>query len=198
MKCVICQESGPFTLEACVLDDSRPMCDKCAMAVDTIYDNEDDFDKWEKSYYWLDSKKKGIQDKDVSFFVEDVLNAAKAKPNYKRIESNIVSKRIAEEKAALQAAEAKHYAEIAPFNAVYEYAVESIQDYSDGSANIPLIRMVISDYASKGWRLHKTMVNEIGRTSQSSGGGGITTGTNATIDETILIFERCIKPLKKE
>lgn len=193
MECAICHGSGPFTLEACVLDESKPMCDKCATAIDALSEDEENFAEWEKSYYWLNSVKNGIHDKDISSFVLDVLDAATSNPNYSKVEKQIIAK----ERAAHQAAEAKHDAEVAPFNAVYEYAVESIQDNSDGSANTALISAIISNYASRGWRLHKTMVNEIGRTSQSSGVGGFSTGTNATIEQTILIFERCVKPLQQ-
>ena len=193
MQCTICHGSGPFTLEACVLDESKPMCDKCASAVDALSENEENYSEWEKSYCWLDSVKAGIQNKDVSAFICDILDAAKANPNYEKVEEKIMAK----ERAIRIAAETKHDAEVAPYNAKYEYAVESIPDNSDGSANTALIAAIISNYASKGWRLHKTMVNEIGRTSQSSGVGGFSTGTNATIEQTILVFERCVKPLSQ-
>lgn len=49
-------------------------------------------------------------------------------------------------------------------------------------------------YAGDGWRLHSVVVNEAGKNASSTSMGGLTVGTNSTIDVTILIFERCIKP----
>lgn len=201
MECVICHGSGPFSLEACLLDESKPMCDKCAKAIDSLSEDEENYAEWGKSYNWLNSNKDRICDKDAKSFILDVLSAAKTSG---KIEKQIIAKERAaqqaaeaKERAARQAADAKHDAEVAPFNAVYEYAVESIRDNSDGSADTSLIGAIISKYASKGWRLHKTLVNEIGRESNSFGVGGVASGTNATIEQTILVFERMIKPAEK-
>ena len=45
----------------------------------------------------------------------------------------------------------------------------------------------------EGWHLVSAYSNEIGHTSSSSGFGGFSTGTNATIDQNILIFERFVR-----
>ena len=186
MQCAICKASGQFSLEACVIDESRPICDKCASALDSIVDTDNS--EREKSYLWLNSKINSIRDHEVSSFVLDVLEEAK-----RRIDEEMqVRKRIERE-----AAEARHDAEVAAFNPLYEYAVETVRDYNDGSTDTASIRRILSQYASRGWRLHKTMVNEIGRISNSSGAAGFTSGTNATIEETILIFERCVKPIQR-
>ena len=79
-------------------------------------------------------------------------------------------------------------------NARYEYILESVQDNSSGSANTYQIQSLLTRYAQGGWRLHSVFRNELGRNSRQIGVGGFSGGTNATIEQTILIFERCIKP----
>ena len=194
MTCTICRGDGPFTLDACVLDISKPICDRCADAIDSMSEQEDEYPVWKERYRWLDSVKNRTEDKEVSSFIVDLLNTAKLNPHFSKLDEEIK----AEESRARAAAMAKHDAEVAPYNAVFEYAVESFQDNADGSANTTLIAATISAYAARGWRLHKVMVNELGRNSNTSGIGGITSGTNSTIDQTILIFERCVKPAEKK
>ena len=78
-------------------------------------------------------------------------------------------------------------------NPFYEYAVETIFDNRDGSANVNSLKAVLDRYAMEGWRLHSIISNELGKNSSSFGVGGISSGSNATIDQQVLIFERCIK-----
>ena len=49
------------------------------------------------------------------------------------------------------------------------YAVESVPDNKDGTTNVALLRTLISEYASRGWRLHQTLVNELGRNEDEFG-----------------------------
>ena len=54
----------------------------------------------------------------------------------------------------------------------------------------------------EGWKLHSVITNEIGKNISAVSIGGITGGTNATVDEIILIFERMVskgnlKPVPK-
>ncbi len=79
---------------------------------------------------------------------------------------------------------------IQELNDLYEYDVVPVVDEKDGSANIYKIKQVINEYSSQRWRLISILTNEIGKNSTSSGYGGFTNGTNATIDQTILVFER--------
>ena len=193
MQCAICKASGPFSLEACVIDESRPICDQCASALDSIVATDTEYSEQKKSYLWLNSKINSIRDQAVSSYVLDLLEQAKTLPSIRQLDEEIqIRKRLERE-----AAEARHDGEVAAFNPLYEYAVETVRDHNDGSADTASIRMILSRYASRGWRLHKTMVNEIGRTSSSSSVAGYTNGTNATIEETILIFERCVKPIER-
>ena len=77
-------------------------------------------------------------------------------------------------------------------NDLFEYKAVSIIDNSTGSVNIEAVNTILTKYANDGWRLVGSYSGEIGRNSSSSGAYGMSTGTNATIDESILIFERRI------
>lgn len=78
-------------------------------------------------------------------------------------------------------------------NDLYEYSVETLRDERTGCINVQHLQKLLDDYASKGWRLKTTLINELGKNRTSVGYGGISVGTNATVDETILIFERKIR-----
>lgn len=71
-------------------------------------------------------------------------------------------------------------------NAFYEYKVEIISDSEIlGKTSKADLESTITNYALDGWRLHSITTNEIGKNAML--------GVNATINNTILIFERCIK-----
>lgn len=78
-------------------------------------------------------------------------------------------------------------------NARYEYMTKYIRDTDSGYPDNIQIDKTLSTYASEGWRLHTALSNEIGKNTSSAGFGGLSSGTNVTINTTILIFERCIK-----
>ncbi len=78
-------------------------------------------------------------------------------------------------------------------NPLFEYQVITVDDLSTGQADQGSIQKVLSEWSEKGWRLHTIFTNEIGKSSTAASIGGFGTGTNATIDQTILVFERCIK-----
>ena len=75
---------------------------------------------------------------------------------------------------------------------LYEYATEIIMDNRSGGINQSSLNYTLEKYAKEGWRLHTALTNEAGKNTSSSGYGGVSVGTNATIDQTILIFERMI------
>ena len=81
-----------------------------------------------------------------------------------------------------------------PKNPLYEYAIETVVDTQTGTCNEYTIQDILSRYASNGWRLHSIFTNEIGKTSNTVGYAGISGGINATVDQTVMVFERCIKP----
>ena len=74
----------------------------------------------------------------------------------------------------------------------YEYTTARIIDNADGSTNQMQLQSVLMDYANAGWKLHSVITNEIGKNVSSVSIGRFTGGTNATMDEVILIFERMI------
>ena len=75
-------------------------------------------------------------------------------------------------------------------NPKYEYSAVSIRDDTNGRIDINAIQKMLDLYAEEGWRLHSVFTNELGKNEVALFANGI----NATIDQTILIFERCIKP----
>lgn len=78
-------------------------------------------------------------------------------------------------------------------NPIYEYRTEYLMDNTSGILNKRDLDEVLTRYANNGWRLHTMVVNEAGKNSTTVGIGGISSGTNATMDVTILVFERCVK-----
>lgn len=74
----------------------------------------------------------------------------------------------------------------------YEYTVARVLDNRNGSMNQEKLQSVLTEYAMEGWKLHSVITNEIGKNISAVSIGGITGGTNATVDEIILIFERMV------
>lgn len=74
----------------------------------------------------------------------------------------------------------------------YEYRTEIISDTKYGSFDKREIDRVLSNYANDGWKLHSILTNELGKNTSSSSFGGISVGTNSTVDEILLVFERLI------
>ena len=78
-------------------------------------------------------------------------------------------------------------------NPLYEYETIVINDNSDGTVNTKQIQDTLLEYSKAGWRLHSIFTNEIGKSTVGAFIGFIGCNVNATIDQTIIIFERCIK-----
>ena len=79
-------------------------------------------------------------------------------------------------------------------NAIYEYTVVTLSDNSDGGFNVAGYTEILRKYSEEGWRLKTVFTNEIGRKTSSTSAGGFAIGTNSTIDQTIITFERCVRP----
>lgn len=75
-------------------------------------------------------------------------------------------------------------------NRKMEYAVETVRDRENGGADETALSDVLAMYGEKGWRLKFCFTDEVGVESHSATVAGYTTGTNATINEIVLIFER--------
>lgn len=80
----------------------------------------------------------------------------------------------------------------------YQYKAISVQDMSSlfgntGRVNTEAITNVLNRLGMEGWRLVTAYSNELGKNSLSGTVSGFTMGTNATVDENILIFEKFIR-----
>lgn len=75
----------------------------------------------------------------------------------------------------------------------YEYKAINLIDETSGSVNIDWLNERLNALGRQGWHLRCAYANEIGRNESSAGMGGFSTGTNATIDQSVLIFERFIR-----
>ena len=75
-------------------------------------------------------------------------------------------------------------------NSMYEYDIVSIPDLQTGETNLIMMKSVITQYAQKGWRVHTIYTNEIGKEAHPKPFGLVT--INATIDQTIILFERIV------
>ena len=73
-------------------------------------------------------------------------------------------------------------------NGYYEYGVVLIENTATGSVNVNKLREILSEYSSKGWKLHSIYSNELGKNALL--------GINATASQDVLIFERKIEPQK--
>lgn len=77
-------------------------------------------------------------------------------------------------------------------NPLFEYKVVAVSDLSNGEMNQDEVQEMLSKYSEEGWRLHSVFTNEIGK-KPSAGSVIFGMAINETIDQTVLIFERCIK-----
>ncbi len=75
----------------------------------------------------------------------------------------------------------------------YEYKVVSLNDDNVGGIYSSTIEDTLNQLGLDGWHLRCAYTNELGKNSNSGGYGGFSTGTNSTIDQNILIFERFVR-----
>lgn len=74
-------------------------------------------------------------------------------------------------------------------NDIYEYTVVTIRDKPSGEIDIIALQKELEIHGREGWRLVNTITNQLSVNGVSVAGFS----TNTTMDETIMIFERCIK-----
>lgn len=77
-------------------------------------------------------------------------------------------------------------------NARYEYAVESIVD-NGGATNTRQMAALINSYAKQGWHVKTIFTNELGHNASSVSVGMVGSGTNYTVDEVVIVFEKRVK-----
>lgn len=98
-------------------------------------------------------------------------------------------------RAVMQEKERTRY--LAARNARYEYTTDVVYDL-EGEPNTAALQQSLTEHAREGWRLHTAFSNELGKNSLSFrnaiAGFAFSSGTNATVDATVLIYERCIQP----
>lgn len=90
--------------------------------------------------------------------------------------------------------EIEEYQENRQKNAKYEYEVVVLSDKATGEFDVESYRSILNSFSAEGWRLKSVFSNEIGKNATSIGIGGISSQVNATIEQTIITFERCIRP----
>lgn len=78
-------------------------------------------------------------------------------------------------------------------NPLYEYKFIVSLDKNDGRIDSNNIENILRTHSSNGWRLHTIFTNEIGKESTMGGFGGFSSSTNATRNEIVMVFERCIR-----
>lgn len=78
-------------------------------------------------------------------------------------------------------------------NAMYEYTSVIINDKDTGEVDGQALQSALERYSEAGWRLHSIFSSEVGKSSTSVTVGFLGSAVNATIDQIVLIFERCIR-----
>ena len=120
-----------------------------------------------------------IEDEDVELAVREFKRSDFAIPAKQKEER----RKQQEEKERIKAEYAKS------FHDYYEYDVATVYNKKDGVVDAEILKKVLSDYASKGWKLHTMYSNELGKKALSILGFGI----NATASQDVMIFERRIQ-----
>ncbi len=117
---------------------------------------------------------------------------------YDRIQEIELERQKSEAKRLAEAARQEELRVKISLNDIYEYDVVCIRDKHSGGMDVEKLTAVLKEHGEMGWRLVNTFTNELGVESSGISMRGMSYSTNATIDETILIFERCIKRNTKE
>lgn len=71
-----------------------------------------------------------------------------------------------------------------------QYMVEVVSDSRNGHTDVSQLQTTLNKYANQGWILKSCFTNEVGHNENSIGYGGFVAGTNSTVDQIVLIFEK--------
>lgn len=112
---------------------------------------------------------------------------------YKKVTSQEEQRQLEKTEHELKAIRQKEASIQISKNPMYEYKVIVVNNLSDGQIDQERIQAELNTWAEAGWKLWSVFNNEIGKTSSSVSIGFIGSTVNATIDQTVIIFERCIK-----
>lgn len=74
----------------------------------------------------------------------------------------------------------------------YEYSVRAIADEASGSVDIAMLQKTLNMMAEEGWRLKSMLTDELGK-QIPTGTGSYSYGTQATIEQVVLVFERPVQ-----
>lgn len=75
-------------------------------------------------------------------------------------------------------------------NNIMDYKIDVVIDKYTGGTDFEALQKSLNWHSQRGWKVKSIFTNEIGKNSSSVTVGGYTSGTNATIDQTIIIYER--------
>ena len=112
--------------------------------------------------------------------------------------------KILQENQTRQESERRHAVSIEKLKATgaegyYQYKAISLLDVgglfrsNSGRVNTDAMSETLNALGMEGWHLVTAYSNELGKNALSGGAGGFIMGTNSTVDENILIFERFVR-----
>ncbi len=132
---------------------------------------------------WCNSCNKAIGEIDIEAQQRAEEERLRAEEEKKRAEE--LKRRVEEDKKIAET--------ISNAGGYWEYKIVSLVDAETGYILPEQLEKSLNELGELGWHLRCAYCNELGHNSNSSGAFGVTSGTNATIDQNILIFERFVK-----
>lgn len=87
-----------------------------------------------------------------------------------------------------------NYDETVLSNPFYEYKAETLWDDKGGILKPERLQKLLTEYASRGWRLHTMSTSVADSDSLGIAASGIGVANTTSYSLTTLIFERCIRP----
>ncbi len=106
---------------------------------------------------------------------------------------NTIKQKEVEEKNTILNQQMLNLNEIYALNDLYEYDVDTVIDSFTGNAKKEKIIKSLNTHAVQGWRLIAVTTNELGKNAAMLVANSLGIGTNSSVDQTILIYERRIK-----
>lgn len=196
-NCISCGKGTSHFDMPLELVGDQVLCRKCAdniiYDINKVYENmpEEDFCKI----------KEKIIDDCQNKFPQDILSAIIATINnrYGILENEDIQKTIIEqENLKRERSQQEHQLKMDNLDKLgldgyYEYKVVSLNDDNAGGIYSSTIEDTLNQLGLDGWHLKCAYTNELGKNSNSGGFGGFSAGTNSTVDQNILIFERFVR-----
>ncbi|MCR4792191.1 MAG: toll/interleukin-1 receptor domain-containing protein [Lachnospiraceae bacterium] len=200
-KCVICREKEG--IKTFVPGDPAKCCEKCMMRLNLLYMNKGRrSDACTGSIQYLSERMQYIARKTVRDRIQSIIDTyTDSIPEFKekQAEQAIALEKPVREKTEYELQEEKRLREeeqrrrdeerrkeierqkqiIIEKNAAYEYDVQVVIDKASGGTDTDMLRHVLAQNATSGWKLHSVVIDKI--------------SDGAPIGQTILVFERRIK-----